>query len=65
GTVEYLEIVDPITLSSVQRADSSSRAFVAVRFGSVRLIDNLEIGESDPTADPTADLTADLTAISE
>jgi pantothenate synthetase len=49
GQVEYLEIVDPSTLSPVTQADLQSRFFGAVRFGSVRLIDNLDLTELDLT----------------
>jgi len=54
GQVEYLEIVDPDTLGSVQSADARSRFFVAVRFGSVRLIDNLDLSELDQTVSAPA-----------
>lgn len=47
GQVEYLEIVDPITLRPLTQADAGSRFFGAVRFGSVRLIDNLDLSELD------------------
>ena len=61
GQVEYLEIVDPITLGAVAQADLHSRFFGAVRFGSVRLIDNLDLTELDLTG---LDLTGlDLTGL--
>ena len=47
GQVEYLEVVDPITLRPLTQADARSRFFGAVRFGSVRLIDNLDLSELD------------------
>jgi len=47
GQVEYLEVVDPITLRPLTQADARSRFFGAVRFGSVRLIDNLDMSELD------------------
>ena len=47
GQVEYLEVVDPITLRPLTQADAGSRFFGAVRFGSVRLIDNLDQSELD------------------
>ena len=47
GQVEYLEVVDPITLRPLTQADAGSRFFGAVRFGSVRLIDNLDLSELD------------------
>ena len=47
GQVEYLEVVDPTTLRPLTQADARSRFFGAVRFGSVRLIDNLDPSELD------------------
>ena len=47
GQVEYLEVVDPITLRPLTQADARSRFFGAVRFGSVRLIDNIDMSELD------------------
>ena len=47
GQVEYLEVVDPITLRPLTQADAGSRFFGAVRFGSVRLIDNLDLSDLD------------------
>jgi pantoate--beta-alanine ligase len=47
GQVEYLEVVDPTTLRPLTQADARSRFFGAVRFGSVRLIDNLDLSELD------------------
>ena len=47
GQVEYLEVVDPITLRPLTQADARSRFLGAVRFGSVRLIDNLDMSELD------------------
>ena len=47
GQVEYLEVVDPITLRPLTQADARSRFLGAVRFGSVRLIDNLDLSELD------------------
>ena len=50
GQVEYLEVVDPITLRPLTQADARSRFFGAVRFGSVRLIDNLDLSDLDRDA---------------
>ena len=47
GQVEYLEVVDPITLRPLTQADAGSRFLGAVRFGSVRLIDNLDLSDLD------------------
>jgi pantoate--beta-alanine ligase len=47
GQVEYLEVVDPITLRPLTQADARSRFLGAVRFGSVRLIDNLDLSDLD------------------
>ena len=47
GQVEYLEVVDPTTLRPLTQADARSRFFGAIRFGSVRLIDNLDLSELD------------------
>jgi len=44
ATVDYAEVVDPETLHSIDRAEANSRAMVAVRLGSVRLIDNSSLG---------------------
>jgi len=46
GQVEYLEIVDPATLRSVEEADSTSRLCGSLRFGSVRLIDNMDLNDA-------------------
>ncbi|CAB5033011.1 unannotated protein [freshwater metagenome] len=47
GQVEYLEVVDPSTLRPLTQADARSRFFGAVRFASVRLIDNLDLSDLD------------------
>ncbi len=47
GQVEYLEVVDPTTLRPLTQADARSRFFGAVRFASVRLIDNLDLSDLD------------------
>jgi pantothenate synthetase len=44
--LEYLQIVDPLTLEPVEEVVPGSRAIVAASVGGVRLIDNLELIES-------------------
>jgi pantoate--beta-alanine ligase len=44
-TVDYLALVDPLTLRPVARANASSVALVAARAGATRLIDNAILGE--------------------
>lgn len=45
ATVDYAEIVDGETLSPLRRLDDGrARALTAVRFGPVRLIDNISLG---------------------
>ena len=39
--LEYLEFLDADTLDEKSRADSSTRLFIAVKIGNVRLIDNI------------------------
>lgn len=43
-TVEYIEVVDPVTLESLERVHKGQRVRIctAVRCGAVRLIDNIE-----------------------
>jgi pantoate--beta-alanine ligase len=41
--LDYLTIVDPVTLESVDRIKPGSRALIAVRVGATRLIDNLAL----------------------
>lgn len=41
--VEYVEVVDPNTLESVEKIDRPVRMCVAARFGSARLIDNIAL----------------------
>lgn len=43
ATIDYLALVDPQTLSNVERVDGPTLAAVAVRIGATRLIDNLLI----------------------
>ncbi len=47
GTIDYAEILHPETLHPVASLDEPARAFLAVRFGRTRLIDNLAL---NPTA---------------
>lgn len=42
--LEQLEIVDPGTLTSLDKIESSAQAIIAVWFGEVRLIDNRNLG---------------------
>jgi pantoate--beta-alanine ligase len=46
GQVDYVEIVDPLKLQSVQEVRGSVLVALAVRFPSVRLIDNLLVEAS-------------------
>ena len=46
-TVEYLTLVDPDQMREVSHAQADSVAIVAARVGSVRLIDNCMVGQSD------------------
>jgi pantothenate synthetase len=39
--LDYFEIVDPITLDSVERISQKTLVAVAAYFGSTRLIDNI------------------------
>jgi pantoate--beta-alanine ligase len=42
--IEYISVADPATLVELQRVDGSAIASVAVRFGHIRLIDNITFG---------------------
>lgn len=44
--VEYLEVVDPVTMQPVARIDGPARVAVAVWLGGVRLIDNVLAGKA-------------------
>ena len=46
--VEYVEIVEPRELESVDRAVEESVVVVAARIGATRLIDNVRLGRPDP-----------------
>jgi len=41
--IDYLEIVDPVTLEPLARVERGTRACLAVRIGKCRLIDNLAL----------------------
>jgi len=41
--IDYVALVDPLTLEPVERLDAPARALIAARLGSVRLIDNIAI----------------------
>jgi len=43
GRIDYIEIVDSVTLQPVERVSHGNRALVAVYFGKTRLIDNMEL----------------------
>jgi len=42
--VQYIEIVDPLTLAPVEYITTKAQLMIAVHCGSTRLIDNIEIG---------------------
>ena len=46
ASVEYVGIMDPVTLDKVRMVERSSILLLAVRFGNTRLIDNCVLGES-------------------
>tara|TARA_Y100000588_G_C14262602_1_gene928310 strand:+ start:1294 stop:2136 length:843 start_codon:yes stop_codon:yes gene_type:complete len=41
--IEYIDIVDSVDLESLQKIESTARIMIAVKIGSVRLIDNLSL----------------------
>ncbi len=43
--VEYIAVVDPVTLEPVAGTDSRTVIMIAARVGSTRLIDNVILGE--------------------
>lgn len=43
GVVDYVEIVDPVELSPVEKTDGNVVIALAVRFGRARLIDNIHV----------------------
>ncbi len=42
--IDYLEVVDPVSLERLERVDGTALACGAIRVGSTRLIDNLTVG---------------------
>ncbi len=50
-TLDYLALIDPAKLEPVERASAGTVALIAVRVGSVRLIDNLILGPPGATAE--------------
>ncbi|MBI3972611.1 MAG: pantoate--beta-alanine ligase [Chloroflexi bacterium] len=40
ATIDYVAVVDPVTLEPLERVDGPARALIAARLGLVRLIDN-------------------------
>jgi pantoate--beta-alanine ligase len=45
GEVDYVTIVDPVSLEPVEVADGTSRLVLAVRFGGTRLLDNAALAD--------------------
>jgi pantothenate synthetase len=43
-SIEYAEVVDPLTLESVESVDSGTVCAIAALVGSTRLIDNMILG---------------------
>jgi pantoate--beta-alanine ligase len=41
--VDYVEVVDPLELSPVEKTDGNVLIALAVRFGRARLIDNIHV----------------------
>jgi pantoate--beta-alanine ligase len=50
ATVDYAVVVEPATLQPITMAGPASRALIAARIGTVRLIDNCAVGERITTA---------------
>ncbi len=46
GELDYVDVVDPVTLAPLDRAHRGARLFGAVRFGRARLIDNLAVDDA-------------------
>ena len=46
--VDYVELVDPVSLDSLDRVNGAVRICVAVRFGGTRLIDNIAVDAPPP-----------------
>jgi pantoate--beta-alanine ligase len=49
--LEYLTLVDPVTMAPLRELDRDALAVLAARLGSVRLIDNLAVPLPDPHTD--------------
>ncbi|MCF7793000.1 MAG: pantoate--beta-alanine ligase [Candidatus Cloacimonetes bacterium] len=45
GRIDYIEVIDPNTLQSQQKAEKNSRIVLAVFIGNTRLIDNMNISD--------------------
>ena len=55
GQVDYVAVVDPVSLEPVGVVDGTSRLMVAVRFGGTRLLDNAALADPPrPTGGPDA-----------
>jgi pantoate--beta-alanine ligase len=52
ATLEYLQLVDPETMTALDRVDRDALAVVAARIGLVRLIDNLAVPMSRTDSHP-------------
>lgn len=48
-SLDYLEIVNPVTLRPLDRVDGAARALVAAKVGKPRLIDNLDVSIDSPS----------------
>ena len=48
GRIDYVEVVDPVTLAPLERIERSALLLTAVFFGRTRLIDNEETTEARP-----------------
>ena len=46
--VDYVSVADPHTLEEISHVAGSALVSAAVRFGNVRLIDNITLGETEP-----------------
>ena len=46
-TIDYIEIVDPITLEPTEEIEETTRIILAVRVGQTRLIDNSNLSDTD------------------
>ena len=48
-TLQYVEVVDPLTLQPLEKITDIAQLLIAVYCGETRLIDNIEIGPESPT----------------